>query len=98
MRFFFICVVCDLREKKKVMLMLLFNRIYKHNITNLDENITERDLLEIFAEFGKITSIHITRDEDGKSKGYALVQYNSKRSAKQAIDNRNGIEIKGKKM
>jgi len=98
MRFFFICVVCDLRGKKKVMLMLLFNRIYKHNITNLDENITERDLLEIFAEFGKITSIHITRDEDGKSKGYALVQYNSKRSAKQAIDNRNGIEIKGKKM
>jgi len=80
------------------MLMLLFNRIYKHNITNLDESITERDLLEIFAEFGKITSIHITRDEDGKSKGYALVQYNSKRSAKQAIDNRNGIEIKGKKM
>ena len=72
--------------------------MYKHRITNLDESVTERDLLEIFGEFSKISSIHVVRDGDGKSKGYALLQYDSKKSAQQAFDKRNGFEMKGKEM
>jgi len=67
-------------------------------ITNLDESISEKELVEVFSEFGEITSAQIECEENGKSKGCALIRYDSKEDAQDTIDNRNGIIMKGREM
>lgn len=65
-------------------------------VKNLDLDITEEQLQEKFSEFGKITNSAITKDENGSSKGFGFVNFDSPDDAKQAVDMMNGTQFGSK--
>jgi len=66
-------------------------------IGNLTWWTTDQDLETTFSEFGKIKNIKFFEDKvNGRSKGYALVEYVNPDSANQAREKLNGREIHGK--
>lgn len=52
----------------------------------------------MFRKFGNILSCKVAMFEDGKSKGYGFVQFESEESAIAAIDNLNGSTIGDKQL
>lgn len=68
-------------------------------VKNLEDNITEDDLIAAFSEFGNITSCAIMKDEKAYSKGFGFVCFETEESAKAAIENmRNRTLPGGKKL
>ncbi|KAL8225152.1 hypothetical protein R6Q57_017709 [Mikania cordata] len=60
-------------------------------------DLTEGDLLAIFAQYGEIVDVNLVRDKStGKSKGFAFVAYEDQRSTVLAVDNLNGAQILGR--
>lgn len=60
-------------------------------VTNLSEDIRERDLEELFKPFGHIQRIFLAKDKiTNNSKGFAFVSYQRRESALLAITNLNG--------
>ena len=64
-------------------------------VGNLTKDVTEKDIKELFAEYGKVESVEILRDKDSQETlGYGFVEMD----ANQANDARialNGHELKG---
>lgn len=52
----------------------------------------------MFQKFGNILSCKVVVTEDGKSKGYGFVQFESEEYANAAIEKLNGSSIDGKQM
>ncbi|GER43452.1 polyadenylate-binding protein [Striga asiatica] len=67
-------------------------------IKNLSESIDCVKLQEMFQKFGNILSCKVVTSDDGKSKGYGFVQFESESSAKAAIEELNGSTNEGKQM
>merc|ERR1719502_1864508 len=67
-------------------------------VKNLDENVTEEELKEQFGAFGEITSLALMTNEEGKSKGFAFINYEGMDAARAAVEEKNGVELKGKAM
>lgn len=65
---------------------------------NLDESIDNVKLHEMFGKFGNIMSCKVVTFQDGKSRGYGFVQFETEESANAAIDNVNGTMVGGKQM
>ncbi|KAM1115360.1 hypothetical protein TB2_038440 [Malus domestica] len=60
-------------------------------------DLTEGDLLAVFAQYGEIVDVNLVRDKaTGKSKGFAFVAYEDQRSTILAVDNLNGAQILGR--
>lgn len=60
-------------------------------------DLTEGDLLAVFAQYGEIVDVNLIRDKGtGKSKGFAFVAYEDQRSTNLAVDNLNGAQILGR--
>ncbi|XP_015578766.1 zinc finger CCCH domain-containing protein 25 [Ricinus communis] len=60
-------------------------------------DLTEGDLLAVFAQCGEIVDVNLVRDKGtGKSKGFAFVAYEDQRSTNLAVDNLNGATIAGR--
>lgn len=49
-----------------------FHRLY---VGNVHFSITENDLQNVFEPFGELEFVQLQKDETGRSKGYAFVQY-----------------------
>ena len=63
----------------------------------LDYELTEGDLLAVFAQYGEILDVNLVRDkESGKSKGFAFLAYDDQRSTVVAVDNLNGAKVAGR--
>lgn len=66
-------------------------------VKNVHESIGNKELHDIFSPFGKILSCKVAI-QDGKSKGYGFVHFESDEAANVAIERINGIMINGKSM
>ncbi|XP_052173604.1 polyadenylate-binding protein 7-like isoform X2 [Diospyros lotus] len=72
--------------------------IFGFILQNLSESVDNAKLQEMFQRFGNILSCKVVMSEDGKSKGYGFVQFESEESAIGAITKLNGFSIGGKQM
>ncbi|KAF7075895.1 hypothetical protein CFC21_080627 [Triticum aestivum] len=60
-------------------------------------DLTEGDLLAVFAQYGEVVDVNLVRDKaTGKSKGFAFVAYEDQRSTVLAVDNLNGAKVLGR--
>ncbi|XP_004716368.1 RNA-binding motif protein, X-linked 2 [Echinops telfairi] len=63
----------------------------------LPYELTEGDVICVFSQYGEVVNINLVRDKKtGKSKGFGFLCYEDQRSTILAVDNFNGIKIKGR--
>ncbi|KAJ0061525.1 hypothetical protein NL108_005510, partial [Boleophthalmus pectinirostris] len=63
----------------------------------LPYELTEGDTICVFSQYGEVVNINLVRDKKtGKSKGFCFICYEDQRSTILAVDNFNGIKIKGR--
>ncbi|GFS95731.1 polyadenylate-binding protein 1 [Nephila pilipes] len=67
-------------------------------IKNIDLNIDEKTLYDIFANYGSIVSLKVATDDSGHSRGFGFVQFETEASANEAIGDLSGKLIRGRKM
>ncbi|KAA8516633.1 hypothetical protein F0562_016861 [Nyssa sinensis] len=63
---------------------------------NLDPDVTEELLREKFSEFGKILSMVISKDDNGVSRGFGFMNFDSPDDAKRAMEAMNGSQLGSK--
>uniref|UniRef100_A0ACD5WDR9 Uncharacterized protein n=1 Tax=Avena sativa TaxID=4498 RepID=A0ACD5WDR9_AVESA len=60
-------------------------------------DLTEGDLLAVFAQYGEVVDVNLVRDKTtGKSRGFAFLAYEDQRSTVLAVDNLNGAKVLGR--
>lgn len=72
------------------------DRPRKIRVVNLDYNILEDDVKELFASVGKLKFCKVLWDKQGRSLGKALVQYEYDSDHAKAIKEFNGAELDGR--
>jgi RNA recognition motif-containing protein len=60
----------------------------------LPADITENDLIGLFAECGTVTSMSVRTNRQGK--GYAFVHYKERKEAEEAMERYKGLVFQGK--
>ncbi|XP_062304853.1 polyadenylate-binding protein 1-like [Osmerus eperlanus] len=70
-----------------------FTNIY---IKNFGQDVDEQKLTEVFSKYGKITSVCVMKDENGKSRGFGFVNFERHEDAQKAVDDMKGMQISGK--
>ncbi|MBL0144839.1 MAG: RNA-binding protein [Chitinophagaceae bacterium] len=68
-------------------------------VGNLSWSMTDDDLMNLFTQFGTVTSAKILKDKmNGRSKGFGFVEMEDAEAAKTAIANLNETEVQGRKL
>lgn len=66
-------------------------------VGNLSRDVTDDDLNQAFAAFGKVDSATVIKDKfTGASRGFGFVEMPTGSEAQAAIDGMNGKDLKGK--
>lgn len=55
--------------------------------------MTEEVLKDKFTEFGKVLSLVISKDDNGESRGFGFVNFESSDDAMQAVEAMNGSQL-----
>ena len=71
---------------------------YKHSAYiytgGLPFDLTEGDVLTVFAQYGELVDVHNVKDRDtGKYRGFSFLAYEDQRSTVLAVDNLNGATV-----
>lgn len=83
------------RESKTEELRKNFTNVY---VKNLDEAVTDQELRDIFSKFGEVTSCVVSKDEQGKSRGFGFINFRDHDAAAKACEALNDTDIKSKKV
>ena len=68
-------------------------------VGNMNFNLGNEDLFNLFSQFGEVTSAKIINDkESGRSKGFGFVEMESSEDALKAIASLNESEVMGRKL
>ena len=68
-------------------------------VGNISFSLSEKDLEDVFAEFGPVNSVKIIKDrETGRSKGFGFVEMANPEDGTTAVDAINGREIGGREL
>jgi len=71
------------------------NRKNRVRVENLHFNIGNKDLNDLFSSIGKLTYCQVDWDEIGRSKGSAVVTYETEEDAQRAVKELNEAELDG---
>ncbi|KAJ1948613.1 Protein phosphatase PP2A regulatory subunit B, partial [Linderina macrospora] len=72
-----------------------FTNVY---VKNLNTEVDDKALEELFAKFGTITSAIVQRDEEGTSRGFGFVNFENHEDARKAVEELHETEYKGEKL
>ena len=72
-----------------------FTNLY---VKNLDPEVTQDEFTELFSQFGTVTSSVVQIDDEGKSKGFGFVNFESHEQAQKAVDALHDSEYHGRKL
>jgi RNA recognition motif-containing protein len=68
-------------------------------VGNIPFNLREEELQNVFAQYGEVTSVKIIKDKfTGKSKGFAFVEMANNSEGATAVEQANGMEVKGRQL
>lgn len=68
-------------------------------VGSLPFSATETQLTEMFAKYGKVTSVNIITDKfTNRSRGFAFVEMETEEAAQKAIAELNGTDFEGRKL
>jgi polyadenylate-binding protein len=72
-----------------------FTNLY---VKNIAAEVTADEFVELFAQYGSVTSAVIQVDDEGRSKGFGFVNFEGHEQAQVAVDALHDSEYKGKKL
>lgn len=68
-------------------------------VGNLDYNVVQEDLQDIFSQYGEVLDAVVINDrETGRSKGFGFVELADDEDANKAIEDLNGKEFSGRNL
>lgn len=67
-------------------------------VKNLPQNISTKELYDLFSQYGNIISIKLKQNEKGESLGYGYVNYDKIDSAQTALENLNNYQLNGREL
>lgn len=83
------------RQSKFEEMKANFTNIY---VKNIDPEVSDEEFRTLFEKFGEITSATLSRDQDGKSRGFGFVNYSAHESAQAAAEDMNDKEVKSQRL
>ncbi|CCJ28224.1 unnamed protein product, partial [Pneumocystis jirovecii] len=83
------------RQSKFDDMKLKFTNVY---VKNIDPEISEAEFEELFKKFGNVTSLSLSVDENGKSRGFGFVNYENHEDAARAVEELHDTEYKDRKL
>jgi len=67
-------------------------------VARLSYEVDETDLLDEFKRYGEVREVKLVRDQSGKSRGYAFIEFDSSQDLKDAFKYADGKQIKGRRI
>lgn len=83
------------RQSKFEEMKANFTNIY---IKNIDPDVEDDEFRKIFEQYGEITSATLSRDSEGKSRGFGFVNYSTHESAQAAVEEVNDREVRSQRL
>lgn len=65
-------------------------------VGNIPWETSEDGLRDIFGTYGELESVRIIRDSEGRSKGFAFVEYKEETAAQEALETEDGTLLSGR--
>lgn len=67
-------------------------------VARLDYNVTAEELKEEFEYYGQVNKVSVVHDKEGKSRGFAFVEFESSRDLKEAYKDADGRKINNRRI